>query len=203
MDLILLSHPESFEREIPLVVQLLELGVSSFHLRKPSFSKEELKQYIEKLPGEYYKNIVIHSAYELIDEFGLKGGHYKLKDNVPVSDKHCSFSFHSLDEIENYGEGFSYAFLGPVFDSISKKGYKAAFDHEALASFLQKNSYYKLIALGGIDETNAGKAGAMGFAGAAVMGSVWETFFATQSEEETINKFKRIKAACRSTVPTY
>ena len=57
-----------------------------------------------------------------------------------------------LDELEvpkGWGPGLDYAFLSPVFDSISKEGYKSAgFEKDRLATAI-KGSGVSVIALGG------------------------------------------------------
>ena len=59
-----------------------------------------------------------------------------------------STAFHSLHQVHcDYG-ALNYAFLSPIFNSISKAGYQAAFDLDELAEALQK-SHVPLIALGG------------------------------------------------------
>ena len=60
-----------------------------------------------------------------------------------------SRSLHSLAELRS-SSGLEYAFLSPIFDSISKQGYKAAFEEEKLRQALADNSV-PVIALGGLD----------------------------------------------------
>ena len=57
-------------------------------------------------------------------------------------------SLHSLQELSEDLQGLDYAFLSPIFDSISKPGYTAAFDAEALRHALSKATC-PIIALGG------------------------------------------------------
>ena len=57
-------------------------------------------------------------------------------------------SLHSLGELSEDLHGLDYAFLSPVFDSISKQGYTAAFDSEALKEAVSKAAC-PIIALGG------------------------------------------------------
>ncbi len=69
-------------------------------------------------------------------------------------------------------------FLSPVFDSISKEGYASAFDLAEAQGFLQKLAKRpghrpSVLALGGIESGNIAAVQQAGFAGAAVLGSVW------------------------------
>mmetsp|Transcript_20269 Transcript_20269/g.56475 ORF Transcript_20269/g.56475 Transcript_20269/m.56475 type:complete len:239 (-) Transcript_20269:97-813(-) len=90
-----------------------------------------------------------------------------------------STSLHSLEDLQvgkaRYG-ALDYAFLSPIFDSISKKGYMAAkFDPVQLRALLQEHGkQLPIIALGGISAENCLQALDMGFQGVAVLGSIWE-----------------------------
>ena len=59
-----------------------------------------------------------------------------------------STAFHELSQLQSEYGALDYAFLSPIFDSISKKGYEAAFDHETLAHRVPRSSI-PLVALGG------------------------------------------------------
>lgn len=86
-----------------------------------------------------------------------------------------STSFHSLQQLHGgWGPALRYAFLSPIFDSISKEGYAAAdFDRGQLRVTLAACSF-PVVALGGITVAKLPEAKALGFAGAAVIGSVWQ-----------------------------
>jgi thiamine-phosphate pyrophosphorylase len=86
-----------------------------------------------------------------------------------------STSFHSLQQLRtDWGPALSYAFLSPVFDSISKTGYSAArFDRCELLQTLDQCSF-PVVALWGIASDNIQEAKDMGFGGAAVIGSIWQ-----------------------------
>ena len=81
-------------------------------------------------------------------------------------------SLHSLQDLQLDLSGLDYVFLSPIFDSISKQGYSAAFEAEALAAALQ-TARCPVIALGGISTQNIPIAASLGFAGVAVLGSIW------------------------------
>ena len=82
-----------------------------------------------------------------------QGVHYteKTRPHVPLQARPpltISTAFHELSQLQsNYG-ALNYAFLSPIFDSISKKGYEAAFDHKDLAHSVP-HSAVPLVALGG------------------------------------------------------
>jgi thiamine-phosphate pyrophosphorylase len=86
-----------------------------------------------------------------------------------------STSFHQLARAsEPWGPALTYAFLSPVFDSISKPGYPAAgFTSAEVRRVASAPGAVPLIALGGVTEGNLAAAAGLGFAGAAVLGGVW------------------------------
>ena len=68
---------------------------------------------------------------------------------------------------------YDYVLLSPVFDSISRVGYTAApFPPTDVAATLSAADV-PVLALGGVASTTAPAAARLGFAGAALLGSVW------------------------------
>ncbi|HEX8656600.1 MAG TPA: thiamine phosphate synthase, partial [Hymenobacter sp.] len=90
-----------------------------------------------------------------------------------------STSFHSLAEISQHRRRYDYVFLSPIFNSLSKQGYEAAFDLAKVAATLRQlqqraSSGPQVIALGGIEGHRLAAVRRAGFAGAAVLGAVWQ-----------------------------
>ena len=169
MKLIVISHSTFFPNEHRVIESLFENGLEIFHIHKPNYSKQEIQNYIQQFPEKYQNKIYLHSAFR---------------------------KFHSLKELENYKEKYEYAFLSPIFDSISKVGYKSKFSHE-LHEFtrnkLEKISVVsgkKIIALGGVDEDKIEICRQLGFAGVAVLGAIWNS-------ENPQEEFLRIKEKCQ------
>ncbi len=63
--------------------------------------------------------------------------------------------------------------MSPLFDSISKKNYKARFNSIELTGAL-KRSRIDVVALGGLRLTNMYEVKGQGFKGMAFLGAVWE-----------------------------
>ncbi len=63
-----------------------------------------------------------------------------------------------------------YAFLSPIFDSISKAGYNSHFEEQVLRKYADQGLLDNVVALGGIDGENVVKVRDLGFAGAAFLG---------------------------------
>lgn len=201
--LIVISSPDGFEHEIQHVLEMFRSGLQHFHVRKPKFSTNRLRQYIEKIDKKYYNRIILHSHHELCVPFRLQGIHltkHHRKKNIFKSWlrlKYIKFrrpeiavtaAYHTLEALKQENPGYSYVFLSPVFDSISKLGYKSTFNEDSLQEVLGRTSY-QVIALGGVDEDKIEQAKKWGFSGVAVVGSIWKP-------GEPVEKFKRIQALC-------
>lgn len=201
MKLIVISSPEALACEASQVHGLFERGLEVFHLRKNQYSREQLEESLRQLRPEYYSRIVIHGHYQLMEHYNLKGIHLKgqfleqaesgeIRQLIRLAKKRrlsVSGSFHSIEALERLHAELDYAFLGPVFSSISKTDYPAKISlKEAYAYLLHKKQRGKVIALGGIDESNILQVQAAGFDGAALLGSIWLS-------EKPIVKYETIK----------
>ncbi|MFT2008927.1 thiamine phosphate synthase [Pontibacter sp. 13R65] len=178
MKLIVITTPVPFAGEIPLVCQLLELGLETLHVRKPGFSYQEMQNYLNEIPLPYHSRLMLHSHHELAQECQLKGLHFPVAarataTTIPKQQLLFSTSFHKLGELYQPQPLFDYAFLSPIFNSISKVGYQAAFTPEAVQEALQKATV-PVVALGGVSVDKLAAVREMGFAGAAVLGAVWQ-----------------------------
>lgn len=83
-----------------------------------------------------------------------------------------SISFHSLLSMLEDNSNYTYVFLSPVFDSISKRGYSGAFSHSNLRSSLSKTKH-NVMALGGVKADVVQTVNELGFGGMAVLGAMW------------------------------
>ncbi|UII25097.1 thiamine phosphate synthase [Fulvivirga maritima] len=175
MQVVIITHERNCEGEIDTVKEILDQGLH-LHIRKPHYSDSELSNYLEQLPKECRSQMVLHGNVQLAEAFQLGGFHlkstqeHKLASNWSGS---LSRSFHTWKALKSYQWPLSYAFLSPVFNSISKQNYKAQFDHEQLKKELTKDSNIPVLALGGVTVDLLRTVVEMGFAGAALLGEVW------------------------------
>lgn len=196
--LIVISSPTAIRNEPSLINQLFDEGLSVFHLRKPESSSQELVLLLQEINSEHHSKIALHSHHYIAKSFGINRLHYTEASRKQLTEADfsenenvLSTSVHSVEDYKNLSDHFSYAFLSPVFNSISKPDYEAQqFDLNGL----DKKRSTKLIALGGIDEHNCSKVYEMGFDGIALLGSVWNS-------EDGINNFKNIQFQCPITAP--
>lgn len=194
--IIIISNPTAIADEHVIIEQLFDEGLEIFHIRKKSYSENEIKIFLEQIPEKYYNRIVLHSHYHLAKEYNLKGIHVPVDFKNEASKQSLSVSFHALDEVEKCENKFDYGFISPVFDSISKEGYKSKFDLKEMYDFIQTYKSLSplgiageglpLLALGGIDEDKIDIVKELGFSGIALLGAIWQN-------ENPLEKFKRIK----------
>jgi thiamine-phosphate pyrophosphorylase len=178
--LIVISDSTFLPGEAALVNELFRSGMDLFHIRKYGTTEHELAEFIRNIDPVFYEKLVLNHHHRLGMELGLKRFHYSENDRKTWSEAGWSgidpglvysTSVHSVEAYNGLPEHFSYAFLSPVFDSISKPDYRAVpFDFSE-----KQNRPVKLIGLGGIREDNVNQVFRMGFDGAAVLGTIWKS----------------------------
>jgi thiamine-phosphate pyrophosphorylase len=185
---IVLSNPRSIEGEIQTICELFENGMEVFHLRKKGYSTKRVEQILKQIPEKYHSKIVLHSKYQLVLKYNLRGIHitssnrknsffeklkilyYRFKrPNLKISS-----SFNHLSSLIDDKKTYDYVFISPVFDSISKSGYQSAFTHHHLNVILPKTGK-NVIALGGIELDKVEQVKEMKFAGLALSGIIWQS----------------------------
>lgn len=208
--MIVITNPTAIENEINFIHSLLNEGLELLHIRKPDFSEEEMKMYLDKIAPEFSNRLVLHQHHDLAGAFGINRIHFSRKERIQISDKpilltnhncikststHSMVSFNALNHNQHFRilsdetpeskqmQNFDYAFLSPVFPSISKPDYMAK--NKLLETVKQRNNFStKLIALGGITHENIMKALENGFDDVAVLGTIWNS-------SNPIENFKR------------
>jgi thiamine-phosphate pyrophosphorylase len=204
MKLLLVSNFTDIHHEQYVLNLLFCEGLTCFHLRKADYSVRQMRTYIERIAEPFRERVVLHSHFELIDEYGLRGAHFTKKDpyetflesrGLSLSDgdtlpfDQLSFSVHSIPDIKRVPPVYDYLFLSPVFDSISNQGYNSKFRIHDLKTFLAQptttadRTRPQVIALGGITD--------------AVVESVFDTGFDGVEQDGNmvlaIKRFRHIK----------
>ncbi|SNR80624.1 thiamine phosphate synthase [Hymenobacter mucosus] len=199
--LLSISPPERVENEVELLCQLFAQGLTTAHIRKPDWSSDELTNYLQQIPAVYLHRVVVHSAYELALQFPIKGIHLTESSRrqptigtllQKLRRRSISASFHDLNAIATDRRQYDYVLLSPIFDSVSKEGYKSNFSlaevQNTLAGWQRHNTYIpQVIALGGVLPSNIRSIQQAGFAGAAVLGGIWQ-------QPDPIVAFKNLQA---------
>lgn len=185
--LLLLTSPATVPDEPRLLTELLAQGVERLHLRKPGWSASQLEALIQELPAHYYSRLVLHAYPHLVRQYQLGGLHLTGSQRAATKRRPAllpgqslSTSFHSLAEVSQHRRHYDYVFLSPIFDSISKEGYSSGFDlseiQVGLRTLNARPGYRpKVLALGGVEAQNIDLVRKTGFAGAAVLGTIWQS----------------------------
>ncbi len=177
MRLVAITPEAVFEGEAEAIEKVLDAGFHTVHLRMPQATADEARTLMRQIPPSYHKRIMLASHYQLDGKFAFGGVHIKqgmaMKPEWETMRK--SRSYHCGDDLGGIGD-YDYAFISPVFDSISKRGYLRAFTPQDLCRITAASPVAKerLVALGGITAESLPQVAAMGFTGAALLGYLWE-----------------------------
>ncbi|KAF2512517.1 thiamine phosphate synthase [Flavobacterium foetidum] len=202
--MIVITNPFAVVNEIKTIHSLLEEGLPLLHIRKADFSELEIAQFIHQIKLEFREQLVLHNHHKLAEDFGIHRFHFSEKERKRNHDfparfpKPCRYkneskstSTHSIEDFNLLKNDFDYAFLSPVFQSISKENYHPETDFfEEIKK--RTNQQTKLIALGGIDAENIQKTLENGFDDVALLGSIWKN-------ENPLKQFK----LCQKSVLSY
>ncbi len=150
---IVVTTPHFWPGEAEAITMLFQSGLQRLHLRKPGHSSAECQALLDKIPTCYHERIVMGKI---------------------TSDKTCSC--HSIQELteQKANPAYEYLTLSPIYDSISKEGYRAAFSREELVAAREAGIIdSRVVALGGICRDNIAETLQMGFGGVMVLGDAW------------------------------
>ncbi len=174
--LIVITLEDKCECEKEKIEHLLNIGVKSVHIRKPNWEEWQIEELIQSIDERYYSKLVLHSSFDLTAKYGLQGIHLgKNRTNIPKGYAgSISYSCHSIDELKEC-KAYDYCTLSPIFDSISKVGYKSNFSYDELRiaageGVIDEHTY----ALGGITFENFREVIELGFGGVCMLGAIWK-----------------------------
>lgn len=173
---IAITPEEIFRDEPAYICEILSRGWDKVHLRHPGASLRYMRNLIEAIPQSFHSRLRLHGHFELLNSFRLGG--IQLNGRCPRKPDNYTGPYsrtcHSLREVAESGE-CDYVTLSPIFDSISKAGYKAAFTKEEFKEIDKNRPLFvntKVVALGGINPDTAKEAVSLGFDGYAVLGAL-------------------------------
>ena len=177
--IIVITRPDFFEGEAAKIAQLLQSGRADLvHIRKPRASQSEVEQLLFSIPSELYSRLVLHDHHSLAIKYGLRGVHLNSRNPEPPAgwSGAVSISCHTLSELsECRRKPYAYMSLSPIFDSISKRGYRSAFSADDIAAARSQGLIdERVMALGGITFDKITEIKEMGFGGAMILGDAWK-----------------------------
>jgi thiamine-phosphate pyrophosphorylase len=184
--MIVITNPVPIANEIDTIHSLFKRGLELLHIRKPDFSAAQMRSFLSEIKSDLKEQLVLHSHHHLASAFGINRIHFsesERKKTLSLFGKfpfetyktkgfHLSTSVHTIEDFNTLKNTFEYAFLSPVFPSISKENYFSKTDlFEAVKN--RTNYTTKLIALGGIESKNTEYTLENGFDNVALLGTIW------------------------------
>jgi len=199
--LLVITHADHLPGETECWKELLSAGADAILLRKPGWTEDDYVSLLERTDPACYSRILIAQYCLLQQRYGLLGAHFSehLRDSTPpqwleaLRSEGCLLStgIHHSGALPAMTAHWDLLLLSPVFDSISKPGYKGQVpegfrlgDSGQLAVGSRQS---RVLALGGVDQGNAAMAKQMGFDGIALLGAVW------QDPRKAVENFIEIK----------
>ncbi|SFD32702.1 thiamine-phosphate pyrophosphorylase [Chitinophaga sp. CF118] len=191
----IITHTENIPDETDIWKQLLNEGADSILVRKPGWQEADYELLLLQADPGCYGRLMIPEHATLCERYGLLGLHFGEAARGNITMEHLnsyrqkewllSTSIHNVETLHATSNDWNQLLLSPVFNSISKKGYAAAFDENFR---LNKEGFEgNVLALGGINDITANKARDMQFDGIALLGAIW------QEPERAVREFCRIR----------
>ena len=188
LKIIILTDSKNIPGETEIITKCFENGLDLLHIRKPSFSKQQMENYLSEIPRKYWDQIILHTHFQLAIKYNLRGIHVgkrsrknKLLTKLRIwymrfkkPEMIICTSFHHLASLFEETTHYDYVILSPIFDSISKSGFQSGFSHHNLDITI-KRSPYKVVALGGVEESRVEQVLKMKFEGMMLSGIIWQS----------------------------
>jgi thiamine-phosphate pyrophosphorylase len=188
MKLFVISPSKNVDDEPMIVVKMFESGLPVFHLRKPKFSTQQMREYLNEIPVHFHNRIVIHSHHKLALKYNLRGihltgTHLKKRWRYWLLRQRLRLKFVSLTKSRSYTKlqqaytseqhHFDYYLIGTVFNSLTGGLYSGFYDEGLRAAI--KNTAKKFVARGGTKPEIIKKASEYGFYGIAFNSYLWDS----------------------------
>jgi len=181
--LLVITNPEPVPGETTLWEQLLAAGADALLLRRPGYTADACAQLLEQTTPACYPKIMVAGHWDLYRRFGLMGVHVNEQQRLHTSRQQLlqyrrqgcrtSTGMHSVAALPLALHEWDILLLSPVFDSISKPGYKGQLAPDQ--PLPPHKGGARVLALGGVHAGNAALAKKMGFDGLALLGAIWQT----------------------------
>ena len=176
--IIVITRPDFFDGEASRIVDMLSSGTADLiHIRKPQSNQNEVERLLTRIPSELYSRLVLHDHFSLAVRYGLHGVHLNSRNPQPPSgwSGAVSTSCHSFRQLaQARKQPYAYFSLSPIFDSISKRGYRSAFTPDVIAAARAQHLIdHRVMALGGVTFNRVPDVLQMGFGGAMILGDAW------------------------------
>ena len=199
MKTVVITDTPFSDNEAEMIRIILSEGIDRVHIRKPGSSESDFRRLIEAIPERFYPAVTLQDHVGLAVGYGIGGVHLNSRNpSVPAGFKgKVSRSCHSLEEVARYASQTDYHFLSPIFDSISKQGYRSGFDMAQLRQAACEGILTrKTIALGGVSADKLPLLHDIGFGGAAFLGDIWHNYHSAADLPALLSHFDRLMRIC-------
>lgn len=176
--MIAVTLPIYVPSEGKLIEAFFQEGLELLHVRKPGIDRQCMEQWLEAIPPDFRCRLVLHQHHELAEAHGVQRLHVPEYMRSAAGRAYLfpgytySTSVHEINTFNRLEAGYTYAFLSPVLESISKPGYKSNVSlMDQVSLRVQQN--ISLVALGGIHAGNVRSIDHKGFDDFAVSGGLW------------------------------
>lgn len=183
----IISDENRMNNEEDIIKYLLKNGLDYYHFRKPNWSLERKENFLNGISLRYRNRIVAHYNSSVL---GVLIHHKSGKIERNVEKKH-SCSNHTLEEVEENLRNYENLFWSPVYDSISKSGYKGN-SKICLGSFSEEDKK-RIIALGGVEPSKFKDLKEKGFQQIAIKGWFWNQPDYKNAWQEIKNTWQKIE----------
>lgn len=182
MRLILLTSERRSVSEPEVIAHALREGFERVHIKREGLTVEESIGLLAHFKKD--KRIVMHTRHEVAKAFGVS---IHLSESSRTSNhdpEAISTSFHSVEDLVGNYSGFTYSFIGPVYDSISKVNYPGKIDLSAIPSHIRKF----VVPIGGMTKDRIHEVRAKGYSSIAFRGTVWNSADPFSRIDEIVEK---------------
>ncbi|MGB0885872.1 MAG: thiamine phosphate synthase [Chitinophagales bacterium] len=196
MKYIVQTLPYEVFKEADKINKLFQMGLDVLHIRKPLYSRKEIKQLLLDIDEEFHSKIVLHSHFSLLASFHLQGIHLDLSSVKNIFKKsfysflkrryNISISISSNKILKNKFEDsfIDYIFLGPVFVKYSEESIVQKINAFEFKKYLQETDK-KIFASGCFNLKNIIAINSLGFSGSVLQSYIWKS-------DDILNAFKTL-----------
>jgi thiamine-phosphate pyrophosphorylase len=175
MRIVVISPDSEDPRELGSLDGFFSAGLERYHVRKPSWTAENLESWLGGIPASWRARMILHQHHSLAPKLGLFGVHDR--DHEAPTAGARSRSCHDIGALRRNLPLYESLLFGPVFSSLTKPGYgpPADFPWDDLRAILSERTGADahVLAIGGVTADGLARCRELGFDGAAVLGAVW------------------------------
>lgn len=188
--------------ETDKINRLFGIGLSLLHIRKPKYNSHQLSEFINNIESRYHNRIVIHSHYQLVKKFGLKGIHISRQERksfffmnmylpwIKRSNQELSLSS-TIEHIESVKDcqdkSMNYILMNGIFNLHTESKLSFKYEKLNLKGLLNKVDI-PIYAMGHISQSTIEIAENLGFYGSVLQSYIWDSPDFVQTFQSVFDK---------------